>query len=95
MHFQAMHHFSQKIVAIQNALVFICLHWNNAKKQRKGQIYITPENGLDRTTDTLNLIFGSTPFGKITEINHFLTMKIVYYPSVIWTTPLLPNATGL
>ena len=71
---QIMYHFSQKIVAMTNALVFtclffLCLHWNNTKKsEKKCQIWLdstqNSKNGLDKMIGTLKLIFGSIPFGK-------------------------------
>ncbi len=54
-------------------IVFICLHWNTKKtnkkkKQKKSHIWYNStqnqKNALDTIIGTLNLIFGSTPFGK-------------------------------
>ncbi len=66
--------FSQKIVAAANVLVLtclfiFCLHWNNTKKtEKKSQIWYNStqnlKNALDKIIGTLNLIIGSTPFGK-------------------------------
>ena len=70
---QIMHHFSQKIVAMTNALVFTCLFLlfaleQHKKSEKKCQIWLdstqNSKNGLDKMIGTLNLIFGSTPFGK-------------------------------
>ncbi len=69
---QKMKPFSQKIVAVANVLVLTCLFFlfalEQPKKQKKSQIWYNstqnPKNALDKIIGTLNLIFGSTPFGK-------------------------------
>ncbi len=61
--------------------LFIFLHWiNKKKKQKKSQIWYNstqnPKNALDKIIGTLNLIFGSTPFGNQSlpvTMNEFLT----------------------
>ncbi len=72
--------FSQKIVAVANVLVltfiFLFALEQHKKIEKKSQIWYNstqnPKNALDKIIGTLNLIFGSTPLEKITEINHFL-----------------------
>ncbi len=65
---------NQKIVAVANGLVLTCLFLfffaleQHKKTEKKSQIWYNstqnPKNALDKIIGTLNLIFGSTPFGK-------------------------------
>ncbi len=49
-------------------IFFVCIGTTQKKKQKKSQIWYNstqnPKNALDKIIGNLNLIFGSTPFGK-------------------------------
>ncbi len=83
---QKMQPFSQKIVLVLTFIYFfVCIGTTQKKKQKKSQIWYNstqnpPKNALDKIIGTLNLIFGSTPFGKNNRnqslpvtMNEFLT----------------------
>ena len=56
------------------------------------------KNGLDKIIGTLNLIFGSTPFGKNNWDQSLpVTINEFFYTTLLefWTTLLLPTAPGV
>ncbi len=81
--------------------IYLFIYFNTKKQRRKVKTdtitHRTQKKALEKITGTLNLIFGSTPFGKkllksIASCNH----EWVSYTSLLefWTTLLLQTAPG-